>query len=171
MMMNYFGARTDFVVRQDYASKSNFGVGQGAKAFGETNLVASCRMSVLSLVSIASRFSARSEILRVRRGSAASRKTKGRPEMYTAYGYIYSRYRKNGQEAVTDRLLPGREPDDMRGIGGVRFASQDREDGAETLGARLGHPKDIQVAKAGSTKVGSAVDVDVEVEGTTWGPM
>ena len=89
MMMNYFGARTDFVVRQDYASKSNFGVGQGAKAFGETNLVASCRMSVLSLVSIASRFSARSEILRVRRGSAASRKTKGRPEMYTAYGYVY----------------------------------------------------------------------------------
>lgn len=59
----------------------------------------------------------------------------------------------------------------MRGIGSVRSTSQDREDGAETLGARLGHPKDIQVAKAGSTKVGSAVDVDVEVEGTTWGPM
>jgi len=38
---------------------------------------------------MASRFSARSEILKVRRGSAASRKTKGRPEMYTVYGLIY----------------------------------------------------------------------------------
>lgn len=47
----------------------------------KTCLMVSCRMSFFSLFSIASRFSARSEIESVDRGSDASRRTNERPEI------------------------------------------------------------------------------------------
>lgn len=43
----------------------------------------SCKMSFFKRSSIASRFSARSDNDRVLLGSAESRKTKGRPDIYT----------------------------------------------------------------------------------------
>lgn len=47
------------------------------------HLAASCSISFFKRDSISSRFSARSDIGSVRRGSEASRRTNGRPEMYT----------------------------------------------------------------------------------------
>lgn len=49
-------------------------------------LIASASMSLFKRLSMASRFSARSESGRVRRGSEASRRTNGRPEIYTEFG-------------------------------------------------------------------------------------
>jgi len=54
----------------------------------------------------------------------------------------------------------------MRGAGHVWPASQDRENSPQALGARLSYPKHIQIAIAGSAKVGSTVDVEFEILGT-----
>lgn len=53
------------------------------RSMRQPHLIPSARMSFLSRSSIASRFSGRSERGRVFLGSDASRRTKGRPDMYT----------------------------------------------------------------------------------------
>ena len=56
----------------------------------EADLDASCKISFLSRISISSRFSARSDIVSVLLGSEASRKTNGRPDMYTVMQPLFS---------------------------------------------------------------------------------
>ena len=76
---------TDFIVSKDYTSISSEKFNRlwqlTRHVLQQTYLVVSCRMSFFSLFSIASRFSARSEIESVDRGSDASRKTNGLPEI------------------------------------------------------------------------------------------
>ena len=110
-------------------------------------------MSFLSRSSIASRFSALSDRDKVRRGSDESRRTNGRPDIYTvkegqssAYGIPERGGHDAHEQSIIDsgsiqdprqhrryamrkdstyRFLPGREPDDMRLILSVGFAAKD----------------------------------------------
>jgi len=77
------GQLTDFIMSEDYASVSKLKlVVQYLNIDASSaHLTASAKISFFSRVSMASRFSARSDNERVRRGSDASRRTKGRPEM------------------------------------------------------------------------------------------
>ena len=57
----------------------------------------------------------------------------------------------------------------LRGFGSVgvwvvRAASENGEDGTETLRTRLGCAKHIQISLAWRAKVGSAVHIDVKVQ-------
>ena len=71
-------------------------------------------------------------------------------------------------ELRTQRLLASGEPDDVVGVWVVRAASENGEDSSETLCARLGCAKHIQVALTWRAKVGGAVHIDVEVKSSPW---
>jgi len=86
------------------------------------------------------------------------------------YIYIYIAVAER-MDGITDGFLSGGEPDNMRGTRRVWPASQDRQNSSQALGARLSDPKHIQIAIAGSAKVGSTVDVEFEILGTAWDQM
>lgn len=73
--LRYVSATSHHTYR--FQSKSN------ETADRSTYLAHSARISAARRCSIASKFSARSDSFRTRRGSVASRRTNGRPEIYT----------------------------------------------------------------------------------------
>lgn len=91
------------------------------------HLAASCNISFFKRDSMSSRFSARSDIGSVRRGSEASRRTNGRPEMYTMSRTTSEAYLDIIRiDKQTDRFFTSRKPNNMRGIGNIRSTPQDR---------------------------------------------
>jgi len=54
----------------------------------------------------------------------------------------------------------------MRGVRGDRSGAQNRENSPQSLCSRLGSAEDVEVSMSGSSKVGRAVYVEVEIEST-----
>jgi hypothetical protein len=99
-----------------------------------TYLLASCRMSFLRRSSMASKFSARSDIDNVLRGREASRSTNGRPDMYTKIKRFGIRQMNIVQLWRTIARMPGWEIEMTNMTGGLR------SDSFRNLGEDQGHP-------------------------------